>query len=68
MGYKRELPLEDSFYREAAQIIVADLEEDFLEDYALITSWIRHQLKGVKAEYILQSIDELRQAVKIEIG
>lgn len=67
MGYKRDLPPEDAFYREAAQIIVADLEEDYLEDYALICASIRYQLKGLKPEFILESINELRQAIKIEI-
>ena len=58
---------QDRCYREVAQIILADLETDWLEQYALISIFVRYRLKGVRPEFIGDSINELREAVAIEI-
>lgn len=59
--------LEDAFYMEAALIVLSDLETDCLEKYALTCAEIRYRLRGVSAEFIQESIEELQQSDEIKL-
>lgn len=59
--------LEEQFYQEAAVIYLADLEDPEITDYAVVSACIRYWLKGVSAEFIDVTVQDLAMADRIII-
>lgn len=62
--------LQEAAYRELATLYSCDLGETEgyeLLEYAVITACIRYRLKGVAADFLEQTVDELSMADQIFI-